>query len=297
MLELPEKVKIFMWRALKNILPTAENLWKRKSLQEPICQRCKLQVESVSHALIECRAARKIWDLAPLTVQLPKDHSHDFFSAIQEMCSRSLKAEAEMMVVYCWVIWSARNKFIFEGKKSNPRISAAKPESALKAYQRVRKPGNFHVTKVRGVDQQRWKPPPKHVLKLNVDAAVNSKDQIASLGAIVRDANGEILAVGIKQAQFRGRVSLAEVEAILWGLQVAKQASSSSLIVETDCKEVAELLNNTKGSRTEIHWILSDIHRERMNFQHVQFSFISRTCNTYAHALARFTLRNSSTNV
>ncbi|KAH9685373.1 reverse transcriptase domain-containing protein [Citrus sinensis] len=269
MLDLPEKVKIFMWRALKNILPTAENLWKRKSLQEPICQMCKLQVETVSHVLVECKAARKIWDLAPLPVQPLKDHNQDFFSAIQEMQSRSSTAEAKLMVVYCWVIWSPRNKFIFEGKKSDSRILAAKAESVLRAYQRVSKPGNVQGTKDRGIDQQKWKPPPKNVLKLNVDAAVNSKDQKTGLGAIVRDAEGKILAVGIKQAQFRERVSLAEAEAILWGLQVAKQVSSSSLIAESDCKEVVELLNNTQGSRTEIHWILSDVHRESKDFQQV----------------------------
>lgn len=37
MLELLEKMKIFMWRATKNLLPSAENLWKRKILQELIC--------------------------------------------------------------------------------------------------------------------------------------------------------------------------------------------------------------------------------------------------------------------
>lgn len=36
-LDLPEKIKIFMWKASKNILPTAENLWKRKCIQDPIC--------------------------------------------------------------------------------------------------------------------------------------------------------------------------------------------------------------------------------------------------------------------
>ncbi|KAH9709496.1 putative reverse transcriptase/RNA-dependent DNA polymerase [Citrus sinensis] len=297
MLDLPEKVKIFMWRALKNILPTAENLWKRRSLQEPICQRCKLQVETVSHVLIECKAARKIWDLAPLIVQPSKDHNQDFFSAIQEMWSRSSTAEAELMIVYCWVIWSARNKFIFEGKKSDSRFLAAKADSVLKAYQRVSKPGNVHGAKDRGIDQQKWKPPSQNVLKLNVDAAVSTKAQKVGLGAIVRDAEGKILAVGIKQAQFRERVSLAEAEAIHWGLQVANQISSSSLIVESDCKEVVELLNNTKGSRTEIHWILSDVRRESKDFKQVQFSFIPRTCNTYAHALAKFALRNSSTDV
>ena len=195
-------------------MPTAENLWKRKSLQEPVCQRCKLQVETVSHVLIECKAARKIWVLAPLTVQPSKDHNQDFFSAFQEMWSRSSTAEAELMVVYCWVIWSARNKFIFEGKKSDSRILATKAESVLKAYQRVSKIGNAHGTKDRGIEQQKWNPP-KKVLKLNVNAAVNNKDQKTGLGAIVRDAEGNILAVGIKQAQFRERVSLAEAKAIL----------------------------------------------------------------------------------
>ena len=126
-------------------------------------------------------------------------------------------------------------------------------ESVIKfyEYQRVRKPGTSHVTKARGVDQQRWKPSPKNVPKLNVDAAVNSRDQKTGLRAVIRDANGKILAVGIKQCQLRERVSLAEAETIHWGLQVDKQASTSSLIVENDCKEVVELLNNTKGSRTK----------------------------------------------
>ncbi|KAL9461995.1 hypothetical protein AB3S75_000061 [Citrus x aurantiifolia] len=58
-LELPEKLKIFMWRASNNLLPPAENLWKRKVMEEPTCQRCKRRVETISHALLECKAARK----------------------------------------------------------------------------------------------------------------------------------------------------------------------------------------------------------------------------------------------
>ena len=53
MLELPEKIKIFMWRVTKNILPTAENLWGRKSLQEPIYQRYKKNVGTIKHVLLE----------------------------------------------------------------------------------------------------------------------------------------------------------------------------------------------------------------------------------------------------
>lgn len=38
--EILKKVKVFMWRAAKNLLPTASNLWIRQIVLEPVCQRC-----------------------------------------------------------------------------------------------------------------------------------------------------------------------------------------------------------------------------------------------------------------
>lgn len=83
-LELPEKVKIFIWKASKNILPTAENLWRRKCIQEPVCQSCKRCMETVRHVLFECKATRKIWNLAPFTFQPINAPSQDNLSIIQE---------------------------------------------------------------------------------------------------------------------------------------------------------------------------------------------------------------------
>lgn len=33
----PRKIKVFLWRATKNVLPTSENLSRRKILEEPVC--------------------------------------------------------------------------------------------------------------------------------------------------------------------------------------------------------------------------------------------------------------------
>lgn len=49
--ELPAKVKIFMWRAARNILPTIVNLWKRRVLHSPWCQRCRKTEETTFHAI------------------------------------------------------------------------------------------------------------------------------------------------------------------------------------------------------------------------------------------------------
>lgn len=147
---------------------------------------------------------------------------------------QSKEKEAELIVVYCWMIWFARNKFIFEGKKLEPRILVAKAESILEAYQRVRKAESAKVSSDRRANKQRWKPPPENVIKLNVDAVINNKNQVTGLRAVIRNSDGLVRAAGIKQAQLREVVSFVEAEAIQWGLQVAKKVAISSLIVETD---------------------------------------------------------------
>ena len=62
-MEIPEKIKIFMWRVAQNMLPTAYNLWKRKAIKEPMCGRCSKEKEDDFHALIGCKYAKKVWKL------------------------------------------------------------------------------------------------------------------------------------------------------------------------------------------------------------------------------------------
>ena len=119
---------------------------------------------------------------------------------------------------------------------------------------------------------------------------------MAGMGAVIRDSKGKVVAAGINQAQHRGNVSLAEAEAVQWGMQVAREAALSSLIIESNCLEVVELVNNTKGSRTEIHWTISKIQKQRKSFQNVKVKYVPRQCNACTHSLAKLALgRNTRT--
>ncbi|KAH9781766.1 putative reverse transcriptase/RNA-dependent DNA polymerase [Citrus sinensis] len=289
-LELPEKLKIFMWRASNNLLPSAENLWKRKVVEEPTCKRCKLSVETISHALLECKAARKIWLQSPFSAPRLEANSQDIFSTLQNMAKELRKSDLELMVALCWSAWYARNKCIFDGRELNPIISAAKAESVLTAFQRVRKPQQSHISISIKEKQQEWLPPPQNVFKVNVDAAFNSKNLSAGVGAVIRDSNGKIVAAGVNQNLLKGSASLAEAEAVLWGLQLARNADVSSLIIESDCLEVVQLVNNTKGSRSEIFWTILAIQNQMKIFQKVVVNHIPRHCNACAHYLAKIAL-------
>lgn len=201
---------------------------------------------------MDCKATWKIWIQDPFTVAGFNVQSQDIFNSVQEMSSKLTKVYLELKGAISWVVWHSRNKFIFEGKKIHPRISATKAESIMEAYQRVRKTQSSHIDNSRIEKQLKWIPPPENVFKINVDAAISSKDQMAGMGAIIRDSNSRVVAAGIKQAQHRRNVSFAEAEAVQCGMQVAREAGLTSLIIEIECLEVVELLNNTKGSRTEM---------------------------------------------
>lgn len=113
------------------------------------------------------------------------------------MVKKLRKSELELMVAYCWAVWYSRNKFIFEGQKLEPNLAATKAESIMAAYQRVRKPVPAPPDTSRTGKKQKWTPPPENLFKVNVDAAISSKNQMAAYGAVIRNARGNIVAAGI----------------------------------------------------------------------------------------------------
>ena len=56
-LQIPNKIKVFRWRACHDILPTRRNLKKKWILMDELCLLCALSQESIFHALWECTVA------------------------------------------------------------------------------------------------------------------------------------------------------------------------------------------------------------------------------------------------
>ena len=55
-LQVPGKIKHFMWKACRNALPTKVNLVRQKILEVNTCQNCDRCPESITHALWECES-------------------------------------------------------------------------------------------------------------------------------------------------------------------------------------------------------------------------------------------------
>lgn len=63
---MPGKVKNFLWRAVKNVLPTIDNLFSRRVQVLPTCFVCNAYNKSVIHALVECGFAKSCWIVSPI---------------------------------------------------------------------------------------------------------------------------------------------------------------------------------------------------------------------------------------
>ena len=63
-LQIPNKIKVFGWRACNDILPTKLNLSNQKIIADAMCPICIRFLESAIHALWECEAAKDVWFVA-----------------------------------------------------------------------------------------------------------------------------------------------------------------------------------------------------------------------------------------
>ncbi|XP_047268637.1 uncharacterized protein LOC124898754 [Capsicum annuum] len=131
-MSLPPKVLNFIWRSLRNILPTCESLFKKKCVASSICLRCLLAPETVKHCLIECHFAKQCWIQSNFGWH---GLTGDFVEWFEEQRKRNLKMKLKEAVMILWSLWEARNNLCWNNKQSTPTTTLHRPKKALEECQ------------------------------------------------------------------------------------------------------------------------------------------------------------------
>ncbi|XP_038726424.1 uncharacterized protein LOC120017318 [Tripterygium wilfordii] len=131
-----------------------------------------------------------------------------------------------------------------------------------------------------------WIPPPVGRLKINVDAAWSVINSYAGVGAVVRDANGVILASSFKRIPSAGGSLYAEATAFLFGIELAVALNITSFILEGDALIIVSDLNS---NRTVLAPYGSCVDAALLLLQdcHCEIVHTSRSNNQLADSLAR----------
>ena len=133
----------------------------------------------------------------------------------------------------------------------------------------------------------RWTPPKKEVLKVNTDASFDVDTSSGSTGVVVRDYRGAMLR---GQALWYDHVSSArvmEAVAIRDGVRLAVERGYARVIIESDAKEVIQLLDDDELDRSELKPICQEIRETMRAFPSFSVTFVGRDANQAAHLCAR----------
>lgn len=234
------RVRMFIWRACRNALPTKENLLRRGSELDPICEVCGEAVESVNHVLLHCREAKSVWYGSGLRLDVGSLPNHSFKSFMWTAMHHYPPEYVSLLAYNAWEIWKARNRVCLEGKRSRIHETIRKAYSQWMEIMDVQKK-EMEPTRI-GKQEAKWKPPPNGKLKLNCDVAIRKGGKIG-YGFTLRDGFGHNVLAGKMEEEAMGSSTLLEGLAMRYAMQMVRQYGLKADIIESDYRQLIDGIN------------------------------------------------------
>ncbi|KAJ4719007.1 Ribonuclease H-like domain containing protein [Melia azedarach] len=124
---------------------------------------------------------------------------------------------------------------------------------------------------------------------MNVDGVVNLEQGLIGLGAVVRNEKGEVLATATWRHIFPNDVEFVEALTIYEGLKLALSVRLHPLLIESDSKNMVDLILGKSKSFYEIRWLNSKIQAVT-NVVRCLVQFVPKACNMVADRLTKLAL-------
>ncbi|GLU09838.1 hypothetical protein SLE2022_266770 [Rubroshorea leprosula] len=287
-LDIPEKVRLLTWSAYRNVVPTKDNLHKKRVDIDLECPMCGVERESVFHCFMTCSIARAVWLGCPLSLRVSELNEEDFASLFDSITNNLEKEQLELFCLLCWNLWNSRNDALWNNKGPNPHHIIERSLHFQMEYKKALMSKGRGAAAVQRVSETRWHPPDEGYVKVNVDGAVSEQGHVFGMGALVRDHHGEVLAAMVCQGQGTVEAEMAEACSLRRALLWAQTLTLRRIEVETDCAAIVSAINSrTLNMNSSLGIILLDCRALMSYFVSCRLKHVRRTGNAAAHELAR----------
>ncbi|XP_041007557.1 uncharacterized protein LOC121252140 [Juglans microcarpa x Juglans regia] len=217
-LEVPNVTKLFLWKAGNNLLPTKENLFKRKVVEDKRCPVCSAETETIMHALWVYPATNDIWAEVRGCVQKWGRIEEEFLLLWGKLMGRlSMKKLEDMIALKGLLEFKAAQiltKQVVKGQNSNSR-------SAM-----------------------RWEKPESGCVNVNWDASLNLKERRMGAGIIVRDEKGKAIVVVCDQKANVDNPMVAECFALRMVVELCSELNIHKVVFEGDARIIIEAVQS-----------------------------------------------------
>lgn len=290
-LMIPHKIKVFIWRFCRNVIPVRRRLSSR-GLRVPItCPMCLSDVEHMAHLFYDCEFAKGCWNHVNLCYDWSAvEYAHDW---LLEKLNTAMSDELIKICIVLWGIWHWRNKKVWDTRVVSPGFAMDTSFSMLSDWKKARRDHTKQsdaASKTNVKTDSKWQAPTNGTLKVNVDASVFPGAQSFTVGMVLRDQRGDFLAG--KCATFNMVDSVFEAEAI--GVREALswineiQIHQAEIIVETDSSLTAKAITGPGTNLLEVGEVINICKHKISNLVDTSIRFVRKNANRVAHELARF---------
>ena len=154
-MQVPNKIKNFIWRACRNSLPTKENLVRRPIIENPLCDRCSCANKSTMHTLWLCGELDVVWE----DLSLWSCRNTLNFITFKGLLSWLIKHQhhVELFSVTTWSIWTQRNQVRLNKPSCSPHLISSLAKEWLQEFLALNPHPPSHQTAL--PLRQKWKPP------------------------------------------------------------------------------------------------------------------------------------------
>ena len=104
-LQVPNKVKVFAWRACNRALATMDNLTRRHIVDVNLCPVCKVVAEDPLHIVLDCPKVEQVWREHGWFSQAISSPPIDFTDLLSRFLQVTKDNKAELFICMAWSLW------------------------------------------------------------------------------------------------------------------------------------------------------------------------------------------------
>ncbi|CAI0420820.1 unnamed protein product [Linum tenue] len=192
-LNIPPKVRHFLCKFIREILPTGVKVNAKNDQRSETCPFCN-ELETQKHYFRECAWSSRIWRASPFAELFETQNVGNCLEWVVEVMKEANQSTVEGWAMLLWALWKARNAQLFNGAKWPEHEIILKSQSILEEYQ-MQQQRNYNIPA--STEQTKWRRPPTGWTKVNTDAGMLAGGGFG-LGAVIRDHNGRLIVASAK---------------------------------------------------------------------------------------------------
>ncbi|XP_058726925.1 uncharacterized protein LOC131598327 [Vicia villosa] len=267
------KIKEFLWRLVKNILPLRTNVCKKGISLDPSCPLCFEEAESAAHLFLRCDFIKRMLFAPPLGIRIPP------VDDVMVWLLRTFRYKdtrlCQVLCIGLWKVWKARNDAVFNKVRPCPMLVAKDVWLSVTEFDCSRSVtmDRLMPALVENSYGNAW--------IIQTDAGCFEGGTVA-LGCVIKSAKHGILLAATQRFPSFVNPDAAEALGIRWGMQLANDFNLEEVMFQSDALGVVDCVNGV-CSLPDIEPIVLDCCLLRNHFKFSSVMFIGRESNTDAH--------------